>query len=40
MTGPLVLSGAPTADLQATTKKYTDDGLSTKKTIGTFDDKI
>ena len=25
MTGPLVLSGAPTADLHAATKKYTDD---------------
>lgn len=26
MTGPLVLPGAPTADLQAATKKYVDDG--------------
>lgn len=40
MTGPLVLSGAPVSNLQASTKKYTDDGLATKKTIGTFDDKI
>lgn len=28
MTGPLVLSGAPTADLQASTKKYVDDSIS------------
>mgnify|MGYP001197582271 CR=1 FL=1 len=28
MTGALVLSGAPAADLQAATKKYVDDGLA------------
>lgn len=27
MTGPLVLAGAPTADLQAATKKYIDDAI-------------
>ena len=40
MTGALVLSGAPTADLQASTKKYVDDGLALKKNTGTFDTKI
>jgi hypothetical protein len=29
MTGPIVLSGAPTTDLQASTKKYVDDTVST-----------
>ena len=28
MTGPLVLAGAPTVDLQAATKKYVDDALA------------
>jgi hypothetical protein len=28
MTGPLVLSGAPSADLQASTKKYVDDSIN------------
>ena len=40
MTGNLVLSGPPTIDLHATTKKYTDDGLALKKDTGTFDTKI
>lgn len=30
MTGPLILSGAPTANLHAATKKYVDDGLGNK----------
>lgn len=29
MTGSLTLSGAPTADLQASTKKYVDDSIIT-----------
>lgn len=33
MTGALTLSGAPTANLQAATKKYVDDGLSLKAPI-------
>lgn len=28
MTGPLTLSGAPTSDLQAATKKYVDDQIA------------
>lgn len=32
MTGPIVLSGAPTTDLQASTKKYVDDTVSTQVT--------
>jgi hypothetical protein len=40
MTGKLTLDGAPTADLHASTKKYADDGLATKKNTGTFDSKI
>ena len=30
MTGPLTLSGSPTGDLQAATKKYVDDQVSGK----------
>lgn len=40
MTGKLTLDGAPTQDLHASTKKYVDDGLATKKNTGTFDTKI
>lgn len=32
MTGPLTLSGAPTGDLQAATKKYVDDQIATNIT--------
>jgi hypothetical protein len=32
MTGPLVLSGAPTADLHAATKKYADNAVAAAKT--------
>lgn len=34
MAGPLVLSGAPTLDLHASTKKYVDDLGATKRTPG------
>lgn len=33
MTGLLTLSGAPTADLHAATKKYADDGLALKENV-------
>jgi hypothetical protein len=35
LTGPLVLSAAPTADLQASTKKYVDDSVASAVTGGT-----
>ena len=38
MTGALTLSGAPTQNLHAATKKYVDDGLSAKQNTLTFDD--
>lgn len=37
MTGALTLSGAPTQNLHAATKKYVDDGLSGKQATLTFD---
>ena len=37
MTGALTLSGAPTSNLEAATKKYVDDGLSGKQATLTFD---
>src|ERR1044071_6753973 len=33
LTGFLILSGAPTADLHAATKKYVDDGLALKESL-------
>ncbi len=38
MTGPLTLSGAPTSDLHAATKKYVDDSESLPWTPQTFSD--
>lgn len=38
MTGALTLSGAPTSNLEAATKKYVDDGLANKQNTLTFDD--
>ena len=37
MTGPLILNASPVINLQAATKKYVDDGLSTKQNELVFD---